>query len=171
MPLMKTDDGKLFTSIETINKYLAPNTLSSFEISDEINQSAKLGAEPEKLWELFPQDLDHEYRKMGYDNRLLFHIVPEVFKKERERFKKLSEPHINQVNEIHHVLFGNVIFGFAHAQGQQVLLLFPGEKISIFSGCEHWSHFTDDYRVTLATYRTAPQFPIQMTETKIRVSI
>ncbi len=87
MPLMKTDDGKLFTSIETVNRYLAPNTLCTFEISDEINRSAKAGSESEKLWELFPKDLDHDYRKMGYDNRLLFHIEPEIYQKEKSASK------------------------------------------------------------------------------------
>lgn len=160
MAIIKTQDNEIYTSLKKINEIITTNVIGTFKISAAMNKIAKNNsfndALKQKLLATLPTNLQNEYHKNNLLYSNTFIIRPANYVALQEKLKDYAKPHRNNYDEIHHIIAGIVILGFVINGMQALVILFPGEKIFIPAGSEHWAIMTDDKDVTVISYKSQP---------------
>lgn len=176
MAVLRLEDGRIYTSLETINEFVSPATVDPVPVPQGIDDLlAKPALSPDETATLLAH-ADHELvtgsHEAGWPAPLAQVFWAGMPAPLEEQLASYGPPHTNPVDEIHHVLDGAVVFGFVlRDESQGIVVVQPGDALRIYEGVEHWSTLTADHRVKSIVYLSRPPgYEHAYTGTVVRVS-
>ncbi len=149
----------LWTSTETtepreIAAFLSNHgiTFERWEMPDEVQRLASKPRlsddEKTRLLELFRGHLDRLASELGYVDADVVAIRADLPNVE-EALAKFDKVHYHDDDEVRAIVGGRGVFGFIADDGRQFLLMVePGEFISVPAGTWHWFYCTDERDIT-----------------------
>lgn len=176
MAVLRLEDGRTFVSCAAINDFIAPATVDEVPvppgIDDLLAKPALSPGETETLLAHADHDLVTHCSEVGWPGPLAQVFWPGMPSELEEQLASFGAPHINPVDEIHHVLDGGVVFGFVlRDRSQGLVVVQPGDALRIYEGVEHWSTLTADHRVkTILHLSRPPGYEHAYTATVVRIS-
>ena len=160
MAILRMEDGRSLTDLETIAAELAPLNvgLSYWTTGDnsELQQLLQLEALNEAEKEQVLVSLDHYFESLktnlGYTSRDLIVLHPDVPNLDG-LLSKFNNVHTHADDEVRYIIDGEGIFGFVRPDGSQVeLTVQASEYINVPAGTEHWFYLTERSRVKAIRY-------------------
>jgi 1,2-dihydroxy-3-keto-5-methylthiopentene dioxygenase len=177
MAILRMEDGRSLTDLETIALELAPLNvgLSYWTMGDnsELQQLLQLEALNEAEKEQVLVSLDHYFESLktnlDYTSRDLIVLHPDVPNLDA-LLSKFNNVHSHADDEVRYIIDGEGIFGFVRPDGSQVeLTVQASEYINVPAGTEHWFYLTKSSRVKAVRYFTGTSgWTPQYTNTAIK---
>lgn len=177
MAILQTENGTLYTDLQTITQELAPLNvkIARWTVGDDpqihnLLAQSSLG-DDEK--ETVLQSLDGYFQELqqtaGYQSRDLIVLHPGIPNLD-QLLQKFDKIHIHADDEVRYIVDGEGIFGFVRPDGSQVELTVQAEEyINVPAGTEHWFYLTPAKRVKAVRYFTGTEGWVpEYTGTKIK---
>jgi mannose-6-phosphate isomerase-like protein (cupin superfamily) len=175
MAVLRTEGGLVYTRYEAINDLIGPTTVAPVAVPtgiDRLIEPESLSSDAvRELLDHADPGLDAARTAAGWPPPLaqvLWAGMPEEL---HDVVAGFAAPHTNPVDEVHHVVDGAVVFGVVDGDGAQFLVVVqPGDALTIHEGTEHWSVLTADRRVKTFLYLSRPPgYRHEYTGTAVRV--
>ena len=145
MPILRDENGVVYTSLEYINQLISPTEVGVFKLNKHV-----------------PKALDIYFRQKGMQPSTTLSYDTEAHENVHERIQRSLLPHTNGVgnNEAHLILSGTLIIYIDNGQGQYAVLLQAGDWIYIDGKSEAWLKLTFEKSFILTSYHSAPIVPV-----------
>jgi len=160
MAILRMEDGRSLTDLETIALELAPlnvglsywTTGDNSELQQLLQRQALNDAEKEQVLVILDHYFESLKTNLGYTSRDLIVLHPDVPNLDG-LLSKFNNVHTHADDEVRYVIDGEGIFGFVRPDGSQVeLTLQASEYINVPAGTEHWFYLTESSRVKAVRY-------------------
>jgi hypothetical protein len=175
MAVVRTEDGRTFATYGAINALIAPAQVEAVPVPSGIEHlTAPESLSPEQVHELLAHadpGLVTGCAAAGWPAPQAQVLWPGMPAELEEMVAGFGPPHTNPVDEIHHVVDGAVVFGIVREDGSQALVVVqPGDALTIHEGTEHWSVLTAERRVkTFLFLSRPPGYRHDYTGTQVRL--
>jgi cupin superfamily acireductone dioxygenase involved in methionine salvage len=165
MPILRSELGEVYTSVETMNSFLSPSEVGCFKINSRAKKLTKTpitSAKNAKLYKQVPLPVDAYFRQKKLSPSVAITYWYGSSEQVHERIKRSLQPHTNSIgnNEAHLLFAGALIMYIDNGQGQYAVLMQPGDWIYIDGQSEAWPKLTHEKNFTIASYHSAPITPI-----------
>ncbi|MDJ0617675.1 MAG: cupin domain-containing protein [Calothrix sp. MO_192.B10] len=165
MAILQTEDGTLYTDLQTITQELAPVNvkINHWTVGDnpDIRNLLVQPSLQDDEKETVLQSLDGYFQELqqtaGYQSRDLIVLHPGIPNLD-ELLAKFDKIHTHADDEVRYIVDGEGVFGFVRPDGSQVELTVQAEEyINVPAGTEHWFYLTPAKRVKAVRYFTGTE--------------